>query len=518
MGKIKRMDQVRQILEAYIATNSLKATARRMQVSKNTVKVYIRLGKAFNEDLSQLLLLAESELFAIFYSSNDKSSIDREEVFKSKVNYWIKELRRVGVSRHLLWQEYRQKHPQGYGYSQFCERLRREVGRRDLTLQLNHQAGKVLQVDFTGKKMRWVDVYSGEVHECEVLVAVFPHSQYTFAIALASQKVGDFIHGLNQALLFFAGLPQVILSDNLKSYVIRADKYDPEFNELCVQLAAHYQMDLDATRVGKPKDKASVENMVGTVYGRIYAPLRNEVFHSLEELNAAISQQLRVHNSTPYQLKPGTRHEIFHTYELPLMRDLPSDLFEVKKIIRAQARKNYHVYLSDEKNYYSVPYQHAGKQATAIYTATIVQIYIDNQRVATHQRLLYRDAYQHQTNPEHMPQNHSEWKKARGFNAAYFLSEAQKIGVATRWAVEHILISRIHETQSYNSCQGLLRLANKYSKVRLENAAARCQKVGKASYSMIKRILIHKLDMESDQLELFNMPEHDNIRGPEAYQ
>lgn len=519
MGKIKRMDQVRQILATYLATNSLKATARRLQISKNTVRTYIRLGQAHNEDLSQLLTLNESELLPIFYASKKtEPSSDREEVFISKISYWIKELRRVGVSRYLLWQEYRKDHPDGYGYSQFCERLKGELGRRDLTISLDHPGGKVMQVDFAGKKMRWVDIYTGQVQECEVLVAVFPHSQYTFAIALASQKVGDFIAGLNQGLLFFGKLPEVILSDNLKSYVIRADKYDPAFNELCLQLGAHYQIDLEATRVGKPKDKASVENMVGTVYRRVYAPLRNEIFHSLEELNAAIRQQLSIHNTTPYQQKPETRHEIFHTYEYPLMRDLPSDLFEVKKIVRAQVRRSYHVYLSDEKNYYSVPYQHAGKQATAIYTSTIVQIYVDNQRVATHQRLLYRDAYQHQTNPEHMPQNHSEWKKARGYNAAYFLSEAEKIGVATRWAVEHILVSRIHETQSYNSCQGLLRLANKYTPVRLENAARRCQKVGKASYSMIKRILIHNLDMESDQLELFNMPEHDNIRGPEAYQ
>lgn len=518
MGKIKRMDQVRQILETYLTTHSLKATARRLGVSKNTVKVYVRLGQAHTEDLSQLILLSDLELLPIFYPDKETASVDRLSVFESQLDYWIKELRRVGVSRYLLWQEYRQKHPQGYGYSQFCERLGRELGRRDLTLRLNHEAGKVMQVDFAGKKLHWIDVVSGELHECEVLVAVFPHSQYTFAIALESQKVGDFIGGLNQALLFFGGLPQVILSDNLKSYVIKADRYDPCFNELCVQLGAHYQIDLSATRVGKPRDKGSVENMVSNVYRRIYAPLRNEVFHSLKELNAAIKDQLDKHNTTPYQQRSGTRHELFHTHELPVMRPLPSDLFEVKKIIKAQVRRNYHVYLSEEKNYYSVPYQYVGRQAIAIYTSTMVEIYIDNQRVATHKRLLYRDAHQHQTNAEHMPKNHSEWKKARGYNAAYFLAEAEKIGPATRWAVEHILVCRIHEAQSYNSCLGLLRLAKKYSEVRLENAACRCRKVDKASYSMIKRILIHKLDMESDQLELFNMPEHDNIRGPEAYQ
>lgn len=203
MGKIKRMDQVRQILETYLATHSLKATARRLRVSKNTVKVYVRLGQAQTEDLSQLILLSDSELLPIFYPDKETASLDRLAVFESQLDYWIKELRRVGVSRHLLWQEYRQKNPQGYGYSQFCERLGRELGRRDLTLRLNHEVGKVMQVDFAGKKLRWIDVVSGELHECEVLVAVFPHSQYTFAIALESQKVGDFIRGLNQALLFF---------------------------------------------------------------------------------------------------------------------------------------------------------------------------------------------------------------------------------------------------------------------------------------------------------------------------
>lgn len=519
MGKIKRMDQIRQIIKTYLATSSIKATARRLQVSKNTVKLYVRLGQAHDEDLSQLLLLPESALYSIFYPSKDpQSDLDRRAVFSSKVDYWIKELRRVGVTRHLLWEEYRREYPQGYSYTQFCEHLRRELGRRDLTIRLNHEPGKVMQVDFAGHKMHWIDESSGEVHQAEVLVAVFPHSQYTFAIALPSQRVGDFIHGLNQAFLFFAGLPQALLSDNLKSYVTRADRYDPTFNELCVQLAAHYQIDLSATRVGKPQDKASVENMVGTVYQRIYAPLRNEVFHSLDQLNAAIRGQLHIHNAKPYQQKEGTRHELFHTYELPVMKDLPSDVFEIKKTVRAKVRRNYHVFLGEEKNHYSVPYQHVGKQATAIYTSSIVQVYIDNQRVATHQRLLYRNAYQYQTNADHLPKSHREWKKARGYNAAYFLREAEKIGPATHWAVEHILVSRIHEAQSYDSCRGLLRLAQKYSTVRMENAARRCHKVGKASYSMIQRILIHKLDMQSDQLELFNIPLHDNIRGPETYQ
>ncbi len=518
MGKIKRMDQVRQIIETFLSTDSIKATARRMQVSKNTVKGYVRRGQAHNEDLSKLLLLGDAEFIAIFYPCKNTGSVKRKDVFKGQIDYWIKELRRVGVTRYLLWEEYVESNPDGYSYSQFCEHLKREVGCRDLTINLNHTPGEVMQVDFAGKKMRWVDIATGEVHQTEVLVAVMPHSQYTFVIALASQKVADFIHGLNQALLFFGKLPNVILSDNLKSYVIKSDKYDPTFNDLCVQLAAHYQVDLEATRVRKPKDKASVENMVGTVYTRIYAPLRNEIFHSIEELNAGIRQQLTIHNNKSYQQKQGTRHSVFHTYEEVVMENLPSDLFEIKKSAIAQVRRNYHVLLGQDNVFYSVPYKHAKQTATIIYTSTIVELYIDNQRVATHSRLYATGSQQYQTKDEHMPKSHLEWQKAQGFNAAYFLSEAEKVGPATRWAVQHILLSRIHEAQSYNSCQGLLSFGKKHSNVRLENATLRCQKVGQVSYHMVKNILARKLDMVADQLELFNVPQHENIRGPQAYQ
>jgi transposase len=518
MAITKRMDQVRQIIKTFLNTDSIKATARRMQVSKNTIRGYVRRGKVHCEDLSQLLLLEDAEFLEVFYPSKDTAAMKRKDVFRGQIDYWIKELRRVGVTRHLLWEEYLEGHPGGYSYSQFCEYLKREVACRDLTISLNHIPGEVMQVDFAGKKMSWVDVATGEVHQNQVLVVVMPHSQYTFATAVASQKVADFIHGLNQALLYFGKLPKVILSDNLKSYVIKSDKYDPTFNDLCVQLAAHYQIDLDATRVRKPKVKASVENMVGTVYTRIYAPLRNEIFHSLEELNAGIFQQLTIHNNKPYQQKQGTRHAIFHTYEEVVMKNLPSDLLEIKKTATAQVRRNYHVLLGQDNVFYSVSYKHAKETATMIYTSSIVEIYIDNQRVGTHKRLYRTGSQQYQTKEEHMPKSHLEWRKSQGFNAPYFLSEAEKIGPATRWGIQHILLSRIHEAQSYNSCQGLLSFGKKYSPVRLENATLRCQKVGKVPYHMVKNILVRKLDMASDQLELFNVPKHENIRGPEAYQ
>jgi len=362
MGKLKRMDQVKLIIKTYVATQSFKATARQLRISKNTVKEYIRRGQLVQSDLSQLLTLSDEEFLSVFYADKNKPDNERTTLFLSKVNDWVEELRRVGVTKHLLWQEYRKEYPNGFGYSRFCELLRNHIGQRDLTLAMHHPPGEVMQVDFAGKKLQWVDKTSGEVHQCEVLVAVMPHSQYTFAIALPSQKTEDFIAGLNAALAYFGKLPQIILSDNLKAYVIRADRYEPRFNDLCVQLAAHYGIHLQATRAAKPKDKASVENMVSTVYTRIYAPLRNEIYHSETELNTAIVQQLQRHNTLPYQKKEGSRQSIFEKYELPTMQDLPSELFEIKKTTTAKAQRNYHVYLGEEKNYYSLPYRYVGKK------------------------------------------------------------------------------------------------------------------------------------------------------------
>ena len=512
------MDQVKNILQTYQSTQSIKATARQLKISKNTVREYLRRCHLHSEDLSSVLGLDDESFSKVIYPVETGEESERAEGFLEQSAYWLKELRRVGVTRQILWEEYRAEHPHGYGYSQFCERLKKEIARKDLTLSLNHPPGKDLMVDFAGKKLSWVDSHSGEVHECEVLVAVFPHSQYSFATALASQKIGDFVHGLNQALLFFGGLPKVILSDNLKSYVSRADRYEPQFTQLCEQLGAHFQVDLDAARVAKPKDKASVESAVGIAYRRIYAPLRNEIFHSLRQINAGISKQLTLHNSKPYQKKAGSRQQLFQDFELPRMRPLPSEVFEIKKTVRSKIQRNYHVFLGEEKNYYSVPWPYVGEQAEVVYTATIVEVYLKGKRIAIHERLPGRNTYFYQTQHSHMPKHHQEWKKAQGYDAVHFLEQAEKIGPATHWAIQQVLLSRIHEEQSYNSCRGILHLGSKYTNPRLEKACGRCQAVGKTNYSMLKRILALRLDEAEAPPEPSGLPLHENIRGAGAYQ
>jgi transposase len=519
MGAIKRMDQIKTILKTYQSTQSVKATSRILGVSKNTVRTYLRLADQAPQGLQAVLDMPEDQFRTIFYAEQKMSNTaSRKAQFEKQLDAWIHDLRKVGVTRHLLWEEYRRDHPQGYGYSQFCHHFQRSIARRDLTLALAHAPGEKMQVDFAGKPLNWVDAHTGQVHTCQVLVAVMPCSQYTFAIALPSQRTADFVNGLRAAMRYFGRCPKVIVSDNLKAFVIRADRYEPDFNELCVQLATHYEVELQAARAAKPKDKASVENAVGIAYSRLYAPLRNQTFHSPTSLNKALAEQLEAHNHKPFQKKKGSRTEAFLTLEYPLMKELPNQEFTLTSTAHAKVQRNYHVFLGQCKNFYSVPFQHVGSQATVLYSPEVVEIYIGPQRVATHPRLPAGSQYAYRTDQAHMPANHQQWREAEGYDAAYFITQANKVGPATTWAVGQILRSRIHEPQAYRSCLGALRLAKSYSPERLESAALRCQVAGKATYTMLRNILQKGLDQTPSSTDLFSPPRHENIRGSKAYQ
>lgn len=518
MGSVKRMDQIKHILKTYQSTLSVKATSRILGVSKNTVKMYLRLARQKPDGLQAVIDMPDDQVRTIVYADQSSSASRRKEHFEKQVDTWIKSLRQVGVTRYALWEDYRRDHPQGYGYSQFCHHLQRFIAHRDLTLALSHTPGEKMQVDFAGKTLHWVDADTGQVHTCQVLVAVMPCSQYTFAIALPSQCTADFVYGLRAALRYFGRCPKVIVSDNLKAFVIRADRYEPDFNDLCVQLATHYELELQATRVAKPKDKASVENAVGIVYRRLYVPLRDRTFHSLSSLNKALAELLEAHNHKPFQKKEGCRAEAFRTLEYPVMRDLPTREFILTSTVYAKVQRNYHVFLGQCRNFYSVPFQYVGSQATVLYTNEAVEIYIGPNRVATHARLPAGSHNAYRTDEAHMPANHQQWREAEGYNAAYFIEQANKVGPATTWAISQILRARIHEPQAYRSCLGTLRLGKSYSPERLESAAQRCQLAGKATYTMLRNILQRGLDQTSSSADLFSPPPHENIRGAHAYQ
>lgn len=489
-----RMDKIELIKKYHFKGYSKLKISRILGLSRNTVKKYIK------EELS---------------ISHEQSSRDKDltSLF-SKIN---SELGKVGVTRHILWQEYIEANPDGFSYSRFCRKLKAYRKSQDVTLRINHKAAHTLSVDFAGKKIPYTNG-KGQLKYAEVLVCTMPYSSRTFAVALSSQRQEDFIQGLNQALLYMGGLPKVIQSDNLKSFVIKSDRYEPSFNELCIQLSTYYGIDLSATRVGKPKDKASVERHVGIIYNKVYAPLRNEKFRNINQINLAIRPFLDKMNDAKLQGKSHSRNELFIRDEKPHMPSLPSKLFELKKSTRAKVQRNYHVILGEDWHQYSVPYNYVGKQTQIVYTSTLVEIYCESERIAVHPRDSRYQAYS--TYAAHMPESHKKYHEQRGWDANYFIDKAEKIGPNTKWVITQLLEKKQLIEQTYNSCLGLIRLKDKFGTERLELACAKVRSTHRVSYGIVKNILINKMDQanESHYRQLpFSIPLHDNVRGKKNY-
>ena len=303
-GKPKHMSQIKQLLRLYKQGKSKRFIARTLGMSRNTVKSYLNKLSVIELDINDLLALENPVLEKQFHSGNPAYKESRYRYLKRRLDYYIDQLEGVGVTRQTLWEEYKADYPDGYKRSQFFHHLAQHKKAAKPSMVLTHKPGEKLYVDFAGKKLSYVDQQTGELIECPVFVACLPYSDYGFSIAVRNQSVEEFLYALEQCLHFIGGVPQILVPDNLKSAVIKADRYEPDINTALEDFANHYGTRVIPTRVAKPKDKALVENHVKLVYSRVFANIRNLRFFNLHDLNEAVTEKPINHNQTRMQKKP----------------------------------------------------------------------------------------------------------------------------------------------------------------------------------------------------------------------
>jgi transposase len=511
-GETISMTKLKQIFLLRNNGVSLDAISRNVQSSRNTVKKYIRLAAGRGFSFADLAAKEDHELEKIFadpvHVSKDRYR-NLEELFP-----WIeKELKRTGVTRWTLWAEYKTRYQDGYSYSHFCEYFKQWSEGQHAVMHFEHDPGDKMYIDFAGKKLSVVDENTGEIREVEVFVALLGHSQYTYVEALGSQKKEDFIEAVQNALHYLGGVPRALVTDNLKSAVIKADKYEPDLNESFLDLANHYQTAILPARSRKPRDKALVENAVNLVYQRIFAPLRNESFFSIDQLNFVIREQLEKHNNQPFQKEPLSRRDKFIKEERSQLMALPKERYEIKQYKTAKVMKNCHVQL--DKCYYSVPYRHIGKTVKIIYTTKHVSIFYGTDRIAIHER--GSKPYSYTTQGHHLPSTHqfvSQWSPEK------FLLWAEKIGPSVKTYIEQILGQKSYPEQTYRSCVGILSFEKKVGRERLIRAVERASDYHAYNYKVIKNIIAGKLDnLPKEQVgeQQQSLPFHENIRGKENF-
>jgi len=512
------MKKIREVIRLKSTTEmSDRKIARALNISRPAVAKYWQGFSSSGLLFEQIEEMADSELLRMV----EKPRIEKCNKYQQLIKYFphfVIELQRTGVTLHLLWQEYKQKHPEGFQYSQFCHHFLMWRKSSEVRMHINHKAGDKMFVDYAGDKLTYIDRKSGKEKRVEVFVAILGASGLTYAEGSVSQEKEEWIRSNERAFWYFGGASDAIVPDNLKSAVSHANRYEPEINPDFAEFAEYYGTVIIPARVREARDKALVENAVKLVYQRIYAPLRNRTFYSLEELNEAIWEHLEEHNNKAFQRLKISRRELFEKSEQKALRPLPAERYPMKTTIWRNVQFNYHVELREDLHYYSVPhYLYRKKPKTKVrmvYDDRIVALYYDNMRIAQHKRDRTPNGYS--TNPDHMPPNHrfySQWSPER------IHRWAKSIGEEVDQVIENVIKGRKHPEQAFKVCMGILSMARKYGDKRLNKACRKANKFGTCSLKRIESMI--KLGLEEEkqpQLELIStIKDHENIRGSKYY-
>lgn len=502
------MRKVREILRLSL-DNGLgdRPTARACGVPHSTVQDYKERASRAGLSWEEVASMDRGTLERRLFPKASRSTVSRPVPSWSKVH---KELKHSGVTLQLLWEEYREAHPEGYSYSRFCELYQAWRGQVDLSMRQTHKAGEKVFVDYCGQT---VPVgRPGEERPAEIFVAVLGASNYTYAEATWSQQLQDWAGSHCRAFEYFDGVPEVVVPDNLKSGVTKACRYEPVLTRTYEEMAAHYGVAVIPARVRKPKDKAKVETGVQVVERWILASLRHRQFFSLGELNVAVAELLERLNHRPFKKLPGTRRSLFETLDQPALGALPARPYEYADWSKVRVGPDYHVEV--DGHYYSVPYQLVRAEVEARSTASTVEILHADKRVVCHRRSCERG--QASTLPEHMPPAHRGYAEQ---TPQKLLAWGEKVGAATSQVVETML-SRAHPLQGFHSCLGLRRLAKDYGENRLECACRRAIAINGMTYRSLRSILQRNLDQHEVKNPVSDhLPRaHENVRGASYYE
>ena len=496
--------KIREVLRLKAAGVSDRKIAAAVGCSRSTVQLCLKRAAAAGiawplpDELDDASL--DARLYPKAPSRNSRPGPDFAALHR--------ELSRAGVTRMLLWQEYKAAHPEGWQYSVFCDRYRRWLATQDPVLRLEHAPGEKLFVDYAGQTVPVIDRHTGEERAAQIFVAVLGHSNYTYAEASWSQKLPDWLGSQARALEFMGGVPQAIVPDNLKSAVSRAHRYEPELNPSYQDFAEHYGVAILPTRVRKPRDKAKVESGVLIVERWILARLRNRRFFSLGELNEAIAELLDELNRRPFQKLEGCRLSRFTERDRPLLAALPIRPYQFAEWRKAKVHPDYHIEV--KRAYYSVPYRLIGQRVDVRLSAHSIEIFHRGTPVASHARAKERG--RRATTADHRPPQHAAVVTQ---SLKRVLKQAEAIGPATAEVLSRQAASRKHPEETLRSAQGILRLAHDFTAEQLEAACQRALEIKSYSYRTVRTLMQTPIPEPTPPTSDVT---HHNLRGAKYFQ
>ncbi len=452
--------------------------------------------------------LSDHELEAILYPR--KHAATRPAVAINE-EQWLLRIKTSGLDRQSVWEEYIQQNPDGVSYAHFCRRLRdyEALTSPNLDYPKQRKPGEIMETDWCGNKLEIVYKQQHLV-QAHFFVAVMGFSQKLFAYACPDEKQGSWINAHTKALEYFGAVPRIIKPDNTKTAISQSHRYEPKRNPIFSEWAAYYGVAIVPARVGKPKDKDRVENGAGIFTQKIMPKLRNQLFFDFNALNEFIGHEVEKINKKAYQRRPGNRSAIFQEVDFPAMRPLPAHPFSVREILWVKVSRNgYHVHFDGHQ--YSAPFHFAGHKLLLSATSTTVELFYDNKRVACHQRC-YSIHRHYVTDIEHMPPKHRAQYLVDAMDGNKYRFWAKSVGPSTLHVISKLLEQYAIEEQVYQTCMGILRLADKYSPYYLEKACTTACQAGAFSYHAIKYYVEEEAKTRNELVKI-----HENIRGASYY-
>jgi len=502
------MRKIKEVLRLHYEAGLSQANIAKVNhISRYTVQQYIMrfsaagLNWPLNESVNEMAL--ESKLFPGKLDKSDRPAPD--------YGYLLQEIRRPDATLSVLWEEYKQQHPDGYQYSYFCDLFNAYRGKLNLSRRQEHKAGEKTFLDFGDSPLVITDRQAKTQTPTKIFVSVWGASNFLYAESSLDEKLATWISLNIHALEYYGCCPRAMVPDNLKSAVSKASRYEPDINPTYAEFAEHYGTVIFPARPYRPKDKSKAENGVTLAKRWILFRLRNQTFYSLSELNQAIRGLLDDFNNRIMKKIKKSRRELFELWDKPHALPLPQRRYEFAEWKKAKVQFNYHIACDDHN--YSVPYTFIHKQVDIKATRNLVEVYYKGNRICCHARGYIAHGYT--TLREHMPEKHLkylEWTPDR------ILSYAGKYGASVKALVQEIMAQRKYPQQAYKSCMGIIRLENAYSAQRLNLACQRALQYRAYSYRSIVNILDKGLDKQMSSPSSPSVSRnHENIRGADYY-
>ena len=507
------MKKIKDVLRLRFITNiSYRQISRAVNTPSSTAADYCKRFEITNYSIDEFLSLEEDEIYQLLFPEKSLPKTYKTRP-KPNVEYIHKEIAKKGVTFELLWQEYKEQHPDGYGCSQFKEYYYKYKKRLNPSMRQTYIAGEKMFVDYSGLTVPVIDLSTGEVIKAQIFVSVLGLSGYTYVHATASQKVEDFIRSHVTAFEFYEGIPKILVPDNLKSAIISNNNKGIVFNENYAELSRYYNFAIEPARVRKPQDKAKAEQGVQGIQRWILARFRHRSFFSVDEINQAISELLDIYNNKIIKRLGKSRTDIFEENEKKFLGELPANRFIYKELKIATVNIDYHVELN--RCFYSVPFKYLKEKVELKYSNSLVEIYYKLKLIATHPRL-YR-INDSSTMKEHMPLNHQYQNEK--MNPQRLITWGSNIGNDAKEFVETRLEEAQYPEKVYRSLIAILSLGKLYGKIELNLALSYALKIDAKSVKSIESILSKRLYIQAvnntNNNQLFN--NHGNIRGSDYY-